>query len=54
MGPWVRPAMRMNSLKSRSLQINRRKYLNDLLPKLPSWPINDVAALSPLNWKSSG
>jgi transposase len=40
------------------LQINLRKYLNDVLPsylhKLPSWPTNDVAALSPLNWKSSG
>jgi hypothetical protein len=35
------------------LQINLRKYLNDVLPKLPSWPINDVAALSPLNWKPS-
>ena len=35
------------------LQINLRKYLNDVLPKLPSWPINNVAALSPLNWKSS-
>ena len=30
------------------LQINLRKYLNDVLPKLPSWPINNVAALSPL------
>ena len=28
------------------LQINLRKYLNDVLPKLPSWPMNDVAALS--------
>ena len=36
------------------LQINLRKYLNDVLPKLPSWPINNVAALSPLNWKYSG
>ena len=36
------------------LQINLRKILNDALPKLPSWPINDVASLSPLNWKSSG
>ena len=36
------------------LQINLRKYLNDVLPKLPSWSINNVAALSPLNWKSSG
>lgn len=35
------------------LQINLRKYLGDVLPQLPSWPINDVAALSPLNWKSS-
>ena len=30
------------------LQINLRKYLNDVLPKLPSWPINNVAALSPV------
>ena len=36
------------------LQINLRKYLNDVLPKLPSWPINHVAAISPLSWKSSG
>ena len=36
------------------LQINLRKYLGDVLPKLPSWLINEVAALSPLNWKSSG
>jgi transposase len=36
------------------LQINLRKYLSDVLPKLPSWPINQVAALAPLNWKSSG
>ena len=35
------------------LQINLRKYLNEVLPKLPSWPVNNVAALSPLNWKSS-
>ena len=28
-----------------------RKYLNEVLPKLPDWPINQVAALSPLNWK---
>jgi transposase len=36
------------------LQINLRKYLYDVLPRLPSWPINHVAALSPLSWKSSG
>jgi len=35
------------------LQINLRQYLNDVLPKLPSWPIIDVAVLSPLNWKFS-
>jgi hypothetical protein len=35
------------------LPINLRKYLNDVLPKLPSWPIIDVAVLSPLNWKAS-
>ncbi|HEY5811141.1 MAG TPA: transposase domain-containing protein [Terrimicrobiaceae bacterium] len=35
------------------LEINLRDYLNDVLPKLPSWPINKVAVLSPLNWKSA-
>ena len=35
------------------LEINLRDYLNDVLPKLPSWPVNNVAVLSPLNWKSS-
>ena len=39
---------------SKRLQMNVRKYLNDVLLKLPSWSINNVAALSPLNWKSSG
>jgi hypothetical protein len=34
------------------LQINLRKYLNDVLPKLPSWPINHVAALSPAELES--
>jgi hypothetical protein len=35
------------------LKINLRDYLNDVLPKLPSWPVNNVAVLSPLNWKSA-
>ncbi|HEY5707475.1 MAG TPA: hypothetical protein VIS96_18095 [Terrimicrobiaceae bacterium] len=32
---------------------NLRKYLNDVVTKLPSWAINNVTALAPLNWKSS-
>ncbi len=35
------------------LRINLREYLNDVLPKLPAWPINRVAELSPTSWKSS-
>ena len=35
------------------LEINLRDYLNDVLPKLPSWPVNKVAVLTPLSWKSS-
>lgn len=35
------------------LQINVRDYLNDVLPRLPSWPITRVAELSPSNWKTS-
>ena len=35
------------------LKINLRDYLNDVLPKLPSWSVNNVAVLSPLNWKSA-
>ena len=33
------------------LGINLRDYLNDVLPKLPAWPVNKVAELSPLVWK---
>lgn len=36
----------------RRLDINVRKYLREVLPKLPEWPINRVAELSPLAWKS--
>jgi hypothetical protein len=35
------------------LEINLRDYLNDVLPKLPSWPVNKVSVLTPLSWKSS-
>lgn len=33
------------------LGINLRDYLNDVLPKLPDWPIHKVGELSPLVWK---
>jgi hypothetical protein len=32
------------------LRINLRDYLNDVLPKLPDWPITQVAELSPTAW----
>lgn len=35
------------------LKINVRDYLNEVLPRLPQWPINRVAELSPLNWKAA-
>lgn len=34
------------------LGVNLRDYLNDILPKLPDWPINKVAELSPLVWRA--
>ncbi|CAN5481682.1 IS66-like element ISCro1 family transposase [soil metagenome] len=34
------------------LQINLRDYLSDVLPKLPDWPVHQVADLSPLRWRS--
>ena len=39
---------------ARLIFTDRSQSINDVLPKLPSWPINNVAVLSPLNWKSSG
>lgn len=36
----------------RRLGINVRDYLLDILPKLPEWPMNRVAELSPLAWKA--
>jgi transposase len=35
----------------RRLKLDVRKYLRDVLPKLPAWPINKVAELSPLAWQ---
>lgn len=37
----------------RRLEINLRKYLNDVLPKLGEWPINRVAELTPKAWKAA-
>ena len=37
----------------RRLDINLRKYLNDVLPKLGEWPINRVAELTPTVWKAA-
>ena len=34
----------------RRLPIDLRSYLRDVLPKLPSWPIQRVAELSPTRW----
>jgi transposase len=36
----------------RRLDINVRTYLLDVLPRLPEWPSNRVAELSPMAWKS--
>jgi len=37
----------------RRLGVNIRDYLNDILPKLPEWPANRVAELSPMAWKAA-
>ena len=37
----------------RRLEINLRKYLNDVLPRLGEWPINRVAELTPTAWKAA-
>jgi transposase len=36
----------------RRLKLDIRAYLHDVLPKLPTWPINKVAELSPLAWQT--
>ena len=35
------------------LGLNLRDYLNDVLPKLPDWPVSKVADLPPLLWRTS-
>lgn len=37
----------------RRLDIDVRAYLTEVLPKLPEWPINRVAELSPMAWKAA-
>ena len=37
----------------RRLDINLRKYLNDVLPRLGEWPITRVAELTPAAWKAA-
>jgi transposase len=36
----------------RRLKIDVRAYLRDVLPKLPDWPINRVAELTPMAWQA--
>jgi transposase len=36
----------------RRLKIDVRSYLRDVLPKLPNWPINRVAELTPIAWQA--
>jgi transposase len=37
----------------RRLKINLRAYLLDVLPKLPTWPANRVAELTPMAWEAA-
>jgi transposase len=37
----------------RRLGINEREYLNDVLPKIPTWPANRVAELTPMAWHAA-
>jgi transposase len=37
----------------RRLGINEREYLNDVLPKIPAWPANRVAELTPMAWQAA-
>ena len=37
----------------RRLDIQLRKYLGDVLPKLGAWPINRVGELTPTAWKAA-
>ena len=37
----------------RRSDINLRRYLQDVLPKLGDWPINRVGELTPTAWKAA-
>ena len=37
----------------RRLDVNLRKYLKDVLPKLGDWPAKRVAELTPTAWKAA-
>ena len=37
----------------RRLGVNVRDYFNDILPKLPEWPITRVSELTPLAWQAT-
>ena len=37
----------------RRLGITEREYLNDVLPKIPSWPANRIAELTPMAWQAA-
>ena len=37
----------------RRLGINERDYLNDVLPKIPNWPANRIAELTPMAWQTA-
>lgn len=37
----------------RRLDLNVRDYFNDVLPKLPDWPVKRVAQLTPIAWKAA-
>jgi hypothetical protein len=36
----------------RRLGINERDYLHDVLPKIPNWPANRIAELTPMAWQA--
>lgn len=37
----------------RRLDINRREYLGDIVPRLGDWPINRVSERTPTVWKAT-
>jgi transposase len=37
----------------RRLKVNLREYLTDVLPRLGDWPVNRVAELTPVAWKTA-